>query len=128
MLQLNVLGHAVSRLSRSDTSDLQRLYEQCSDYHEMEEGIPTRPDAAEHLLAAIPPGKDSADKHVLGVRTLNGELIGVLDLIRDYPNTHEWWVGLLLLAPQMRGSGLGGELYRATARAVSMQGGVVLNP
>jgi RimJ/RimL family protein N-acetyltransferase len=124
MLALEISGHTVSRLSPSDVRDLQHLYERCSDYHQLEEGTPTRADAAEHLLAALPPGKDAADKYVIGVRRPDGELVGVLDLIRDYPKENDWWLGLLMLEPEARGSGLGGELCRAAMDAIAAQGGL----
>jgi ribosomal protein S18 acetylase RimI-like enzyme len=123
MLELDFDEYAVARLGPADVPALQRLYERCSDYHEIEEGIPTRPGAAEHLLTELPPGKDAADKFSLGIRGADGELVGVVDLIRGYPEAHQWWVGLLMLDPEVRASGVGSRLYRAVARAVAADGG-----
>jgi len=66
----------------------------------MEEGAPTPPDAAEHVLKSLPPGKTHADKHVIGIAAPGGELVGVLDLIRDYPgerDTRAHWGAMPLL-------------------------------
>ncbi|MBW3570409.1 MAG: GNAT family N-acetyltransferase [Gemmatimonadetes bacterium] len=122
VLDLDVDGYRVERLGPADAAVVQRLYERCSDYHQLEEGIPTRPGAAAHLLAALPPGREAADKYVLGVRAPGGELVGVMDLIRDCPDRNEWWLGLLMLDPDVRGSGLGGRLYRAVEQAVRSGG------
>jgi ribosomal protein S18 acetylase RimI-like enzyme len=126
MLQLDLPPYRVSYLEHRDVPLLQELYERCSDYHELEEGVPTLPGAAEHLLAALPPGKSPADKHVLGLHSPQGELLGVLDLIRDYPDAGEWWVGLLMLDPRARGGGVGTRLLRATERVIATAGGTAI--
>ena len=122
MLEMELDGYAVVRLGLADAPAVQALYERCSDYHELEEGIPTRPGAAEHMLAALPPGKDAADKYVLGIHTPDGRLVGVLDLMRDYPEPGNWFLGLLMLDPDVRASGLGGRIYRSAAQALAGRG------
>lgn len=123
MLELHLEGYFLAHLGPADGAILQDLYVRCSDYHELEEGIPTRPGAAEHLLTALPPNKVLRDKFVIGLQTSEGRLIGVLDVIHNYLGEREWWLGLLMLEPEMRASGLGGQLYRAVARAVEGRGG-----
>jgi GNAT superfamily N-acetyltransferase len=39
-----------------------------------------------------------------------GELAGVLDAIRDYPDPGTWWIGLLLFRKDRRGHGLGAQV------------------
>lgn len=126
VLQLDLDGYTVARLGLADAPAVQVLYEQCSDYHALEEGIPTRPGAAEHLLTALPPGKQAADKYVLGIHDRAGGLVGVLDLIRDCPSPGEWWLGLLMLHPAVRASGLGGRIYRSAVRSIGGQGGTAV--
>jgi ribosomal protein S18 acetylase RimI-like enzyme len=123
MLQLDLPPYRVSYLEHRDVPLLQELYERCSDFQELTEGMPRVPGAAEHLLTALPPGKSPADKHVLGLHSPQGELLGVLDLIRDYPDAGEWWVGLLMLDPRARGGGVGTRLLRATERVIAAAGG-----
>ncbi|HYR10619.1 MAG TPA: GNAT family N-acetyltransferase [Longimicrobium sp.] len=106
---------------------MQDLYERCSDYHELEEGIPTRAGAGEHLLTSLPPGKTPADKHVLGVHAPQGGLVGVLDLIHDYPGEGDWWIGLLMLDPSARAAGLGTRLFRALEGAIAAAGGTAIH-
>jgi GNAT superfamily N-acetyltransferase len=127
MIELHLPPYRITRLSGSDAALLQELYERCSDYHELEEGIPARPGAAEHLLTALPPGKAPADKHVLGVQAPEGSLVGVIDLIRDYPGEGDWWLGLLMLDPAARAGGLGTRLFREIQRAVAAAGGTALH-
>lgn len=50
-------------------------------------------------------------------------MVGYLDLVRDFPSTGEWHIGLLMLDPQMRSSGLGSRIYEATAAWVASRGG-----
>lgn len=126
MLELDLHPCRISRLSDRDAAHVQDLYERCSDYHQLEEGGPTRPGAAEHLLTSLPPGKTAADKYVLGVHSPEGGLLGVLDLIQDFPGEREWWLGLLMLDPAARAAGLGTRLFHALERAVAAEGGTAI--
>lgn len=116
-------GYRVARLTPAEAADLQDLYERCTDFHELTEGSPTRPTAASEELVALPPGKELADKFPFGVHAPAGRLIGFLDLMRDYPAEREWWIGLLMLDPAVRGAGLGSRIYRAAAEWVGSQHG-----
>ncbi|HEU4560340.1 MAG TPA: GNAT family N-acetyltransferase [Longimicrobium sp.] len=126
MFALNLPSHTTTRLTLDDAPALQRLCERCGDYYEMEEGAPARPNAAEHLLTGLPPGKTPADKHMLAIHSAAGELVGVLDLIENYPAEGEWWLGLLLLDPQARTAGLGSRILSAVKEAVAAEGGTAI--
>jgi len=126
MLDLDLSPHTASRLTLADAPALQRLCERCGDYYLMEEGAPAAPDTAEHLLTVLPPRKTHADKYVAGIRAPGGELVGVLDLIRDFPGEREWWIGFLLLDPAARAARLGSRIVEEVARAVAAAGGTVI--
>jgi ribosomal protein S18 acetylase RimI-like enzyme len=124
--ELNLDGYAVVRLSSRETADLQDLHERCSDYYLLVEGVPTRPTSAEEDLADTPPGKSLSDKFMFGVYA-DRQMVGVLDLVRDHPAEREWWIGVLLLDPEARGSGLGSRLYGAAREWVRAQGGEAIH-
>lgn len=115
-----------TRLALAEAPALQRLCERCSDYFEMEEGGPTPPDAAEHVLKNLPPRNTYADKHDIGIVAPDGELVGVVDLVRDCPAESEWWLGLLLLAPDARSAGLGSRVFREIERVIAAAGGTAI--
>ena len=127
MVDLDLSPHTATRLRLADAPALQRLCERCSDYYELEGRVPTPPGTAEDVLTSLPPGKADDDKHVIGVVAPDGELVGVLDLIRDYPGEHEWWLGLFLLDPQARAAGLGSRVLQEVERVVAAAGGTVLH-
>jgi len=127
MFDLDLSPHTATRLTLADAPALQRLCERCSDYYEMEEGVSTPPNAAEHVLNSLPPGKTHADKHVIGIVAPDGELVGVLELVRDCPGEREWWLGLLLLEPDARTAGLGSRVLHEVERAVAAAGGTVIH-
>jgi GNAT superfamily N-acetyltransferase len=106
-------GHVVFRLRREDAGLLQGLCERCSTYFELHDGAPPGPTIGEEEVIALPEGKTLDDKFLFGIRSATGELVGVLDLIRDFPAPGEWWLGLLMLDPRERSAGLGGRFYRA---------------
>lgn len=106
-------GHVVFRLRREDAAQLQGLCERCSAYFELHDGAPPGPSMGEEEVVALPESKTLDDKFLFGIRSATDELVGVLDLIRDFPAAGEWWVGLLMLDPRERSAGLGGRFYRA---------------
>jgi GNAT superfamily N-acetyltransferase len=91
---------------------LQALLERSSDYSQLVNGLPPDSSAAYSLLTEAPPGKTPDDKLVIGLSAEGQGLIGVLDVMRDYPTPGDWWVGLLLLDPAYRGQGLGQRVFR----------------
>jgi ribosomal protein S18 acetylase RimI-like enzyme len=111
------------RLDEARKDELQEFYERCADYVELITGQPPGPDEAEELLASLPRGKTHEDKFVIGLFDAPGHLIGVLDVIRDYPKRDEWFLGLLMLAPALRRHGLGERVYRRLEEWVRACGG-----
>lgn len=64
------------------------------------------------ILNDCPPSKDiHRDKFVLGLYA-ECTLIGVLDIIRDYPRTGIWTIGYLLIHPTYRSQGLGSKFIK----------------
>ena len=115
-------GLTARRINEKDTAALQALCEACADYHTLIEGQPAGPDEARHQLALLPPGKTQEDKFVFGLFTPRPRLCGVLDLARDYREPGEWYLGLLLLEPGVRGRGLGEQVLRAAEDWAHSQG------
>jgi len=116
-------GLTARRLDEKDTAALQALCEACADYHVLIEGEPAGPGEASHQLTELPPGKTLTDKFFFGLFTPRPRLCGALDLLRDYREPGEWYLGLLLFEPSVRGQGLGERVLRAAEEWVRTQGG-----
>ena len=107
----------VARLDReTHVRDLQSLYDRCSDFVELMFGQSSHAGAAEEDFAF---GRNL----VHGVYSRDGHLIGALQMMRDYPKPDEWWIGLLLLDPKVRGHGLGSRICRTTFDWIANEGG-----
>lgn len=105
--------HVLTRLEDPDRPAVQALLERCADYFELVEGAPPAKDAADDLYSDLAPDKTLEDKLLLGVWDLAGRLVGLLDVMRDYPEPREWFIGLMLIDPALRGQGVGTDVYRA---------------
>ena len=113
--KMTARGLRFARLSLADAPELQALYERCTDYHMAHEGTPTRPNAGEEELTSLPPGRTAEDKFPFGIYSPDAELVGYLELFRNYPAEGEWWIGLLMLEPNARRRGLGSEIVRSAS-------------
>lgn len=117
----SIAGYRIRRLASEDAPLLQDLWMRCTDFHELQEGEPTRDTAGMEDLAALPPGKAADDKFAFGI-SVHERLVGYADLVRDYPVPGEWSLGLLLVDPQVRSRGLGSRVYAALAGWAREQG------
>lgn len=95
--------------------ELQTLLEQSSDYFETVVGRPTDRAEAQALFYTGPEeGHDFTGKMLYGISARGrNELCGVLDAFRGYPHARVWYIGLLLLSPQARRSGIGQDIVEA---------------
>ncbi len=118
----DVRSYRVSFLRPEDGPDLQALFERDPRYFQLVFGHPPGTAEAQSTYTALPEGKGYEDKLLLGVFGSDQGLIGIADLIRDYPTPGTWTVGLLFLDPSVRGDGLGQELYSALERWAAAQG------
>jgi ribosomal protein S18 acetylase RimI-like enzyme len=116
---LELSGYTARRLEPNDEEVLQRLYEECADFAYLTDGHPPSPSVAREEFLAVPEGKTLQDKFMFGFFDAHNVLVGLIEAIRHYPDDSSWWVGLMMLAPQQRGKGLGSQFYRAFERWVS---------
>ena len=115
------------RLDEGRERELQAFYERCRDYFELVTGAPPSPTEARELLAAVPRGKTQEDKFVVGLFDAPGHLVGVLDVIRDFPRARDWYLGLLLFEPTLRGHKLGERVYGRLEEWIRAQGGEAIH-
>jgi GNAT superfamily N-acetyltransferase len=119
-------GYTLRPLLDSDIPALQRLYEACADFVLLVEGTPVSPTAAEETFRDGPPGRSLEDKFLYGLFDGQGEMAAVLEGTRRYPDEGTWWIGLLMLAPVVRGQGLGRRLVDSFAGYAAGQGAAAL--
>ena len=86
---------------------------QATDYFESATGRPPGPDEAQRAFVGGPPSRSVSDKHTVGVFDDATTLVGVLDAIPDFPEDGTCTIGLLLLAPAVRGRGVGTAVLTA---------------
>jgi GNAT superfamily N-acetyltransferase len=112
-------GFVAWPLEPSDGPALQRLLESCADFWDLLLGLPPGPAEAQAVFLAGPEeGADPAGKMMFGIKLPGSDdMVGVLDVFRDYPEAGAWYVGLLLINPDVRSSGLG----RAVMAALSSE-------
>jgi GNAT superfamily N-acetyltransferase len=107
-----VPGFHAAALVLHDAPLVQDLLERCAEFHALIEGESPRPDEAARLFRDLPPCYD--ERCMVGLLAADGaRLAGLLDVVGGYPARGDWWVGLLLLAPEERGRGTGAGAYRA---------------
>ena len=115
-------AYSVRRLLLRDIGAIQGLFEKCLDYMLLVDGHPADPNAVEEEFQEVPPGKPQEDKFVFGIVNRQNELVGLLDVLRWYPDETTWWIGLLLFASEVRSQGLGQKVLQGFAEYVQASG------
>lgn len=73
--------------------------------------------SAKALLEACPALKTLEDKIVLGIYKKES-LVGLVDLIRNYPQNQVWTLGYFLIHPQARSQGMGSKFLEDLIHAL----------
>ena len=107
----------IKTLDLSDIDSIDLLLKECDDYYLLHNGIPHTRKDIEEILTSLPPNKESQDKFVLGI-FYKDELIGIVDLVRDFPIIGQWIIGLFLLKKKERTKGLGKLIHNALSEIV----------
>ncbi len=116
-----------TRLLRPEDEDLVlEFFGRCRTYFEHIEGRAPDRAVARELLTQLPPGKCPEEKLVFGFFDAQGVLVAFVDLVRDYPVDKEWIIGLFLIAPEHRRSGLSRGVHQFIETHVADNGGAVL--
>ena len=126
VFSINDPEYSVCKLLPQQVEALQRLFEQCADFTELVEGESVSPTAAQDIFRAAPEGKSLRDKFLYGLQDRQGVFVGLLEGMRHYPDDTTWWIGLLLLAPETRGHGLGRKIIQAFSEYVHANQGTAI--
>ncbi len=119
------LGLRVDLLTEDDGPELDALLFRCADFIRLTEGRDPAPGDGRLLLEELPEAAPDVEKMVLGL--YDGPcLIGVMDLLKDYPAPGVWYLGLMLIEPERRRSGIGAALLGALEDWIAGKGGRAL--
>lgn len=121
-LPINRPGYGIKVLLPHDAAQMQTLFDQCADFFIMTNGAPAEATAAAEEFTDVPEGSTPEDVRALGLVDDRDLLVGTLIGVQGYPDPQTWWVGLMLLTPEQRGRGLGGDFYQACEQWVAHQG------
>ncbi len=94
----------------ADEHTVDQLLDRLTTYSMRVDGVLKKENGARHLLTAGPPGYPSATKHVFIVMH-GGEPVGLIDVIHGYPRAGVAFIGLLAIAEDRHGQGLGRAAY-----------------
>lgn len=105
-----------------DFEAVSELYERCADYLTLEQGRPPDDNLAREFFTDGPPGGHPIERIMKRGLFSGGQLVALGDLILEYPTSTAAFIGLLLLDPAVRGSGLGVTFLRYLEDQARMHG------
>lgn len=103
-------------LTSKHCDEIESFIELFDDFFQLCEG---EKGSATEILTACPASKNAhKDKFVLGIYH-NLRLIGLLDIIQDYPSKNTWTIGYFLIHPKYQCQGIGSKLIKDLEKALS---------
>lgn len=91
---------------KTDLAAVAAFLAEAADYWIMAEGAAPGPNAAQDYFTDAPPGCDPARSHHLGL-FVAGRLSGLAELSFGFPEPAAAYLGMMILAPRLRGQGHG---------------------
>lgn len=107
----------IKTLNSNDIDSIDQLLNECEDYYLLHDGVLHTKKDVNEILTHLPPDKKPHDKFVLGI-FYKDQLIGIIDLIKDFPVIGQWIIGLFLLSKKERGKGIGKLVHNALSEIV----------
>lgn len=95
-----------------DVGTVQNILDAAPTYTLNTEGVSHDPTGGKGTLTALPPNCTQEQKHVLVIQS-NNQPIGIVDLIRDFPDPCTSFIGLLLFRETTQHQGFGRKAYEA---------------
>ena len=120
-----VAGASVVALHERDELRLSEFCRRCTEFFELVEGQPGGPETAAEILGPLPERVASGTKLVFGIERA-GDLVALVELLRGFPGPTDWYVGLLVLLPELRRTGLGTQVWLAVRAWIQAQGCTVV--
>lgn len=105
-------GYKIKHLSQDNSNSVERLCKKCLDYYILCDGVLPSKEDIDKIFTDLPPNKNFKDKFILGVYK-SDKLVGIIDIIKDFPTIGEWMLGLMLIEPEERGNGLGKIIHES---------------
>jgi len=91
----------------------------CTAFYELIEGQPATEATGAEILGPLEARYAHGTKHVWGVEAPQGNLLAIAELLEGHPAAQEWYIGLLLVAPEQRRRRLGSDLCQAVLQALA---------
>jgi ribosomal protein S18 acetylase RimI-like enzyme len=108
--------------AETDSDAVTRLSAACADYALMVTGAPPTPQDGALFFQDCPPGHNLDTMLKLGVWGEPNTLRCLIDVVLDYPEPGIWYIGLLLVHPEHRRTGLGRLVVEGLAQHAAGQG------
>lgn len=102
--------------------EIEQFFAENADYSILSSGASEPKREARELFSTLPEGKTLEDKFVFGIFERAGKLIGLIDLVKNYPEQDTWIIGLMLLSTQNRRQNIGKLIHVAGVKFVKKSG------
>jgi len=117
-----VPGLEVIALGAASAGRLAAFCGRATDFFQLIGGVAGGAETAAEMLGPLPAHVTSGTTRLFGLER-DADLVGVLELLEGFPTPETWYIGLLVLVPEQRRSGIGGRVWAAVRDWIRARGG-----
>ena len=111
----------VNPITEAEISDVYNLCRENRRYYRYAKTEPTKRNLTE-VISEMPDGTESSQKHFMGFWDKEGELVAICDLITDYKEKGEAFIGWFMVDAKRQGQGIGSQIFADMRASLSAQG------
>lgn len=113
--------YEIIRITESNFEQVMEVYNTNQKFFIITDGKETTSENSIKDISAIPPDFDIANKIYISIWEKD-KIIGVLDLLKGYPEQNCAWIGLLLIHGELHGKRIGSNIVAAVLEAAKNTG------
>lgn len=110
------------RLGEGDLPRLRDLCLSCTAFFQLIAGAPASDTTAAEIVGPVEPAYAHGTKHLWGVEQEGGKLLAAAELLQNHPSAGEWYIGLLLVVPELRRNRIGTRFFDTLLAEMARQG------
>jgi ribosomal protein S18 acetylase RimI-like enzyme len=120
-LKKQLVGYEIATITRQSFGHVFEIYDTNQDFFLLTQGKKATIESSINDIDSIPPNIGIEQKIFVSIWA-DGKAIGILDLLKDYPEQNYLWIGLLLIHGDMCNKKIGSKIVAAILNASRIEG------
>lgn len=120
-IKSRLVEYEIAAITNQNFERVFEVYDTNQDFFLLTQGEKATIESSINDIDALPPNCNIAQKIYISIWE-DGKVVGVLDLIEEYPEQTSFWIGLLLIHGNLHSNKIGSRLVNTVLKAAKVAG------